>query len=51
MNVKELIKILKTYPENSEVVVKDFKGASELWTPKEIKYVELMKQANKVLID
>ncbi len=51
MKVKELIKILKSFPEDSEVVIKDFKGASELWTPKEIKYVEFLKQAEKVLID
>ncbi len=51
MKTKELIKILKSFPEDSEVVIKDFAGASELWVPKEIKYVEFMKQAEKVLIN
>ncbi len=51
MTVKDLIKILKTYPEDYEIVLKEYSGASDLWTPKEVKYVEILNKANKVLIN
>lgn len=51
MKVKELIKILEKLPQDHEVVKKDYESCSDLWRPKEIKYVESSKLENKVLID
>lgn len=51
MKVKELIKMLEKQDQELEVVIKNYDGSSDIWSPKTITYVERMNQANKILIN
>ena len=51
MKKKDLIKILEKFDDEMVVVLKDYSGSSDLWKPKQINYVEVLKQANQILIN
>lgn len=51
MKVKELIKMLEKQDPELEAVIKSYDGSSDIWSPKNITYVERMNQANKILIN
>ncbi len=51
MKVKELIKMLEKQDPELDAVIKSYDGSSDIWSPKNITYVERMNQANKILIN
>ena len=51
MTVKDLMKILKQHPEDLEVVVKNYLGSDSVWSPKDVRYIERLKNDDKLLID
>lgn len=51
MKVKDLIKMLEKQDPELDAVIKNYTGSADIWTPKNVTYVERMNQANKILIN